>query len=731
MPPGTKKGTRRRRDNKVPVMGRKIAYILIGVLCGATMAPTTAAAQKAEQALAWFTQGRQAYDAGDLDTAIARFDSVFSANPAYSDIKHGAAAYWLGVCLREAGQDSLAATAWRGGVEAMRGHGSFDVRLADQYLSHLMADEERLETNLTMALDLYVNLLYNVDALLDDDERALVGQYVARLALVAPAGVLADAFNGDPLSGSWTPRSGAGPLLITWWRSQDPVPATRSNERLEEHLRRVSKIRRDYASEDAPAGIDQRGEIYLRYGPPQEQIEITFDDPVLTDIVYRPGVSVSLSDFRRNEMWVFGHIDRAAWFLFVKRDGAYQISETVDLIPTQLRSGFTAGTRGRIKAGMAIAVLQNIFRQLAPLHPDFAMRYAEVDNYAMSMPEFATGRMANRTSSRLGQLPGGVTGGTQIDQPGHFVQTMMIKSRSEDDASIARRDDHAPRVYTEALAEVGILEVGYRAVRYLEPDGSTRTVVHWSPDPGGLRPGRDERRLLESMAYPDSGRYLVTMTAVQKQADYIDRVVNRDRFMISDLPRENEAIPVQQTTMTGDTTLFNLALQWDQYAMGASETRRGPRMRVATARLDSMPPLNADPRVLEMSDLLPMTALMDVGPDDFVPTPYPFKTLTRELQLGISFEIYHLDFGPDDKTRYTVAFEVKRNGRRGGFLSRAGPDEGTSSRFGSTGSSRKASEMILIDLQSWEGSGELDIQVTITDEVSGRVVSRDLTFELK
>jgi GWxTD domain-containing protein len=716
----------------VPVMVRKIAYILIGVFGGVALTPTVAVAQKAEQGwTAWFTEGRQAHDVGDFPTAIARFDSVFSANPAYSDIKYGAAAYWLGISQREAGQDSLAAASWRSGVGAMRAQKSFDVRLADAFLSYLMADGERLEKNLPMALDLYVNLLFNVDALLDDDERALVGRYAARLALVAPAGVLADAFNGDPLSGTWTPRPGAGPLLIAWWRSQDPVPATRGNERLEEHLRRVSKSKRDYAWPGAPAGVDQRGEIYLRYGPPQSQIEITFDDPVLTDIVFRPGVAVNLSDFKRNEMWVFGHIDRAAWFLFVRKDGAYQISETVDLIPTQLRSGFTAGTRGRVKAGMAIAVLQNVFRQLAPLHPDFAMRYIEVDNYAMSMPEFAAGRMANRSNSRLGQLPRGVTGGSQIDQPGRFVQTMMIKSRSEDDASIARRDDHAPRVYTEALAELETLEVGYRTVRYLEPDGSTRTVVHWSPDPGGLRPGRSERRLLESMAYPDSGRYLVTLTAVQKQADYIDRVVNRDRFMISDLPSRNEAIPVQQTTMTGDTTLFNLALQWDQYAMGASETRRGPRIRVATARVDSLPPLNADPRVLEMSDLLPMTALADVAPDDFVPTPYPFKTLTRDLQLGISFEVYHLDFGPDDKTHYTVAFEVTRNGRRGGLLSRAVRDEGTSTRFSSTGSSRKASEMILIDLMTWEGSGELDIQVTITDEVSGRVVSRDLTFELK
>lgn len=712
------------------------ALILAGLLIVSGSSPRSQAlAQASQDELAtWFREGRRALDTGDIETAQVRFRSVYDENPAWSETQYGSAAYWLSRAYRAASKDSLADAALKVGVQSMQERGSFDVRLADAFVVSALSNPEEPGRVTPQILDQYINLLYNVDALLDDHERDILSRYVAQLALVAPAGVMNDAFQGDPSGGvdAWSPRQGAGPLLVTWWRSQDPVPATRSNERLEEHLKRLGVALSMYAEPSSPAGLDHRGEVYLRYGPPQEQIKVTFDDPVLTDIIYRPGAVVNLSDFPQNEFWVFGHIDRAAWFLFVRDKSQWRIGETIDLIPRALRTGFSAGDRGRIKAGMSIAVMQNIFRQLSPLHPDFAMRYAEVDNYAMQMPEFGPGRMANRTSSSLGARLGSVTGETQIEQPSSFIQTMMVKSRSEDDASIAVREKVAPRVYVEALSEQGQLEVGYRAVRYLDPDGSTRTVVHWSPEPGGLRPGRKERNLMESMNYPDNGSYLVTMTAVQKDAEYLDRVIHKDRFMIEDLPARSEAIPVQETTLSGDTTLFHIAMQWDQYAMGASRTQRGPQLRVATARMDSVSALNPDPAQLEMSDLLPMTALMDVSPVDFVPSPYPFRILTRELQLALSFEVYHLLFGPDDRTQYTVTFDVKRDAQRGGFLSlRREAAQGTSASFSATGTSRTAEQMILIDLQAWEGSGELNITVTVQDDVSGQSVSREIQFDLQ
>jgi GWxTD domain-containing protein len=712
------------------------ALIVIGlsIVCGLAPRSEVFAQASQDELASWFRDGHRALSAGDLETAAERFRSVYDQNQAWSETRYGSVAYWLSQAYRRASEDSLADATLRAGVEAMKERESFDVRLADAYVAGTLSDPEEPGRVTPQILDQYINLLYNVDALLDDEERTILSRYVAQLTLVAPAGVMTDAFTGDTAGGpdAWSAKKGAGPLLVTWWRSQDPVPATRSNERLEEHLKRLGVALSAYADPGGPAGLDQRGEIYLRYGPPQQQIKVRFDDPVLTDIIYRPGAVVNLSDFPENEFWVFGHIDRAAWFLFVRDKSEWRIGETLDLIPRTLRTGFSAGDRGRIKAGMSIAVMQNIFRQLSPLHPDFAMRYAEVDNYAMRMPEFGPGRMANRTSRSLAGRPGAVSGETQTEQPSQFIQSMMVKSRSEDDASIATREKVAPRVFVEALSEQGLLEIGYRAVRYLEPDGSTRTVVHWSPEPGGLRPGRKERGVMESMNYPDSGSYLVTMTTVQKDAEYLDRVIHKDRFMITDLPNRAEAIPVQKTTLSGDTTLFHVAMQWDQYAMGASRTQRGPQLRVATAQLDSLSALNADPGQLEMSDLLPMTALLDVAPVDFVPTPYPFQVLTRELQLALSFEIYHLTFGPDDKTEYTVTFDVKRDAQRGGFLSLRREDaQGTSASFGATGTSRTDERMILIDLQAWEGSGELNITVTVKDEVSGQSTSREILFDLQ
>ena len=92
----------------------------------------------------------------------------------------------------------------------------------------------------------------------------------------------------------------AGPLLLAWWRRQDPLPASDANERLLEHLRRVAYAEEHYFCDVCPAGYDARGEVYVRYGAPERETEITFDDPQLIDEIYQPGVAISPGDFPDN-----------------------------------------------------------------------------------------------------------------------------------------------------------------------------------------------------------------------------------------------------------------------------------------------------------------------------------------------------------------------------------------------------------------------------------------------
>lgn len=58
-----------------------------------------------------------------------------------------------------------------------------------------------------------------------------------------------------------------------FWLQRDPTPTTALNERREEHEKRLETARSLYPA-DRPLGIDQRGEDYLRFGPPDEAVTI-------------------------------------------------------------------------------------------------------------------------------------------------------------------------------------------------------------------------------------------------------------------------------------------------------------------------------------------------------------------------------------------------------------------------------------------------------------------------
>ena len=55
-----------------------------------------------------------------------------------------------------------------------------------------------------------------------------------------------------------------------YWNQRDPTPGTERNERYEEHLRRVEYARTMFSWPNV-RGFDDRGEIYVRYGEPDER----------------------------------------------------------------------------------------------------------------------------------------------------------------------------------------------------------------------------------------------------------------------------------------------------------------------------------------------------------------------------------------------------------------------------------------------------------------------------
>ncbi len=87
-----------------------------------------------------------------------------------------------------------------------------------------------------------------------------------------------------------------------FWAARDPQPATAVNERLVEHYRRVMHAREYFAKGQQP--WDRRGEIYIRYGEPDDQqhfIMLTGENALKN---YQPTGDARIDAIReRNFMW--------------------------------------------------------------------------------------------------------------------------------------------------------------------------------------------------------------------------------------------------------------------------------------------------------------------------------------------------------------------------------------------------------------------------------------------
>jgi hypothetical protein len=96
--------------------------------------------------------------------------------------------------------------------------------------------------------------------------------------------------------------------------------------------------------------------------------------------------------------------------------------------------------------------------------------------------------------------------------------------------------------------------------------------------------------------------------------------------------------------------------------------------------------------------------------------------------------VYNLEQGANERTRYTVSYETRRQVEKRRFLGLFGGEEEETTAATSTyrGRNTRTQESILLDT---EGLGQdppkpVTITVRVTDEISGEQVERDLTIDL-
>jgi len=738
---------------------------LISVLAALWLVGSARAQQRTSPALeADFDAGLQAFEAGAMGRAIESLKAVVEGDPAFGRVGAGSAAYWLGRAYEADGDLERARTAWEAGLDALGNAQRFDPRLSDAFVR--LTFSEQHGADYPGAARAYLGLLESLDAYpYAHEEAALVLAHLERLAIVVPSALRqSTGLDRLPREGLDALAPDAGAQLVRWWRSQDVAPATRNNERVEEHLQRVRYAEMHYGEGDA---FDERGAVYLRLGPPSHRTTVPFNTVSFRNKVVDRSLTLHLSDFPENEFWTYEHIDEAARFLFYNAGGGYRLGAVRDLVPSVLRNGLGNTERGQEKARALIRTLEEIYRQLTLYHPNFALIYQDVANYVdlLDAAEFAA-QVATplQADQQQGASPGGsggalpravrdmlATGAStarrsaglrgstfNADRPDVFAQSMMMRAHVEDEQSLLARRDYVPHVHSNAFDAVEPLPLLVRLARFLDDDGTTRTEIYWGVPPGGLQPSEQVQQAALDAGYTLKD-YLLMTTVVQHTEAFEERVVNHRRHLLRDLADAGDAALAPQTYVArGDTGLFHVAVAWDQYTtMLEEDGAPARRVRAATYRADSLQGISNDPRRLALSDLKPMVVL---GRDGGVPVDnlveaaafYPFDTLTPQTPLLLYFEVYHLAFGPGDQTQYTVTYQIRRSQDNGGilrFLGRSG-EESTSVQTDYAGSDRTAREHILLDFTEWAGRGALEVTVRVTDRVTGQHVERTLSLTL-
>lgn len=721
--------------------------IVVGVLLGgkgyAAHAQTNRLTPEPLSATAQVEAGVQLLRQQQPAAAASLLRSVLRTDSARVSPVHGAAAYWLGRAYQEDGRAERARAAWRTGLRTLRAQKRFDVHLADAYLRTLTP--QRLRGERLYAVDVYRALLGRVGP---DTSAAVQALFRRRVAQIAP--LMADSAlarvvheSRDAPERTWTFRAGAGAALLRWWRGLDPYPATSANERLEEHLTRLVRGRTQYGCPERVSALDARGLVQLRFGAPYKRQALRYEDADFFREVYRFGVNVPPSSFPESEIWLYTHIDESGYYLFAESDtsGCYQRARANDLMPPYLTRPRADTERGLNIAYSALMAMRAIYRELALYHITFSGRYTEIANYAgwQEMQAMSPPRSGQRTVQvgagvgQTRQVSSSPTFG--IDFPTRFVPRMVARAQREDRAAARRRKEAMPRQHTLLLEDAPRLPVAVRTARFLGADGTTRTEVYWGV-PAAALPLGEADSLAASLLSVSAVRYDRGRRPVQRKR-------RRHRVTVRS-PTDPRMIVPSPLAFDGIAGLHHLGLQWGQYQLwpadsaAAPNARLGPQRRTATARADSLQPLRADGPGVEMSDVKvltrPDTAMLDLTAPTARATPYPFRTLTAETPLLLSFEVYHLATGTDDRTRYTVAYEVEGETKRGWTRLFRGTDtQRTSTEMTRQGTSRRSREVIRLDLSQIERDEPQGVRVTVrvTDEISSTTVTRSVNFVLR
>ena len=601
--------------------------------------------------------------------------------------------------LADQGSWQEALSLWEEAADSLYFGGHNDPRLGIAYIG--LATERNAYGHYDMASELYLRAFSEVE--LETHADAVEEEVLRVLPLLDR--VKAEEWQqllerGDP---------GILRELRRFWVEKDPTPTTPLNERLIEHWERIAHSRREFRlGVTSPYRTDDRGTVYVRYGPPDDNAwgNLGSDRSELRRWVSDRQGQEWLQRYDTNpsyEVWIYEKLNQSdlVYFLFgsLGGSGPFVLVDGVrDLMPT---SALSASTRRNTPGGIRASHYLELFyyADLSRVGGFFARRYSELEGIWGQAESRGIAMDAPRIQPFEGAL-----------------ETVSFRFTQEDE------DEYHPfrRPEIQLLSEIEdarSVELVAIQTRVLSDDNEPRIIITTLSAPRSqLEVGETRFRLRMSDLEEMSGRGVRHSLVVRnRDMDEVGQLVGTQLHYgldgVSTFTLRHEDAPLHFTVVGEELRLPT-----------AAETAQGLRFP-GTVTFDQKPQLVSDPDSLELSDLV-------VGIEPFEgidPTLLPFPIIPGEYlwrgdPVRVYVEVYHLEVQETAPARYGIEFEIiswdtRRDIPRPGYAP-------TVLGFDLESPTATSRESFAIGLENL-APGSYHLRVTVTDVYSGQTKTRE------
>ncbi|MDQ7066488.1 MAG: GWxTD domain-containing protein [candidate division KSB1 bacterium] len=479
---------------------------------------------------------------------------------------------------------------------------------------------------------------------------------------------------------SYKSASDKSQWLRRFWLRHDPTPATLANERLVEHYLRLQVARTRYRSPQ-PRGYDDRGVIYVRYGPP--------DDRFIS----------SMGEFTRdNESWVYHRLGDVS-FDFIEYGGLFYLVDDISkaIVPNENK----------------LFSLVQLFEERSNLNLAYQVTAA---NLRMVLQSIRSGQAA--PAMRVGD----------IIRQDYIARIDRVKQSLPAHASTYRPREK-PLKFVISLASFGpefenLERIKSKEKGVLREKNTSRLELYYAI----LLKELIANKLFDGSRPP----YVFWDFAVYNKVH--DLLLQKEDSLKLDL-----AAVLSQKDYVSQLTFF---LQPDTYRIALDIRSPQTNQRGMMQMLVAVPEFPKDR--LSMSDIELASIVRPAAPEDrekgFIKNglyvrPYPYRVIVRQQPIFVYFEIYGLFLDESGTARYRVTYEVEQKGPSGvlALLSALNPFGGKKSSlslsYEYTTDDRYVPQYTSLDFSGLE-PGEHRLVVRVEDLVAGVGVEKKIKFKL-